>query len=412
MDMLDFLSFQGVGPSPALGPIGLAPRLNFITGDNGLGKSFVLDTAWWVLTRTWAAGKPIKARQSSALPVIDYRFTGADRSPGQWAWQRDRWTPVGEATPNRSLVVYAHANGTFSAWDPVRNAGELAAYHFDEHQLWHGTSMAGPGRLCNGLINDWVRWQRTHGCKAFAALKQVLRALSPSREELLLPGRPCHIGLLDEIEYPTLQRPQGQVPLPETSSAIRRVVALAYMLVWTWEGHRRACRLAGVRPSDELVFLVDEVECHLHAQWQRRIVPALMDVVGALTRQRLAVQMIVATHSPLVLASMEAQFVEARDALFTLSVEDGQVQLHQQIWAAQGDAVNWLVSQSFGLRQARSVEAEAAIGAAEAWMRGERSDLPEGLDSEDAIQSQLLLTLPTGDHFWPAWVVAKRGLPA
>ncbi len=133
--MLDFLSFQGVGPSPALGPIGLAPRLNFITGDNGLGKSFVLDTAWWVLTRTWAAGKPIKARESSALPVIDYRFTGADRSAGQWAWQRDRWTPVGDATPNRSLVVYAHANGTFSAWDPVRNAGELAAYHFDENQL-------------------------------------------------------------------------------------------------------------------------------------------------------------------------------------------------------------------------------------------------------------------------------------
>ena len=25
----------------------LAPRLNLITGDNGLGKSFLLDVAWW-----------------------------------------------------------------------------------------------------------------------------------------------------------------------------------------------------------------------------------------------------------------------------------------------------------------------------------------------------------------------------
>ena len=31
----------------------LAPRLNLITGDNGLGKSFLLDVAWWALTRKW-----------------------------------------------------------------------------------------------------------------------------------------------------------------------------------------------------------------------------------------------------------------------------------------------------------------------------------------------------------------------
>ena len=30
------------------------PRMNFLTGDNGLGKTFLLDIAWWVLTRTWA----------------------------------------------------------------------------------------------------------------------------------------------------------------------------------------------------------------------------------------------------------------------------------------------------------------------------------------------------------------------
>ena len=29
----------------------LAPRLNLITGDNGLGKSSLLDIAWWALTR-------------------------------------------------------------------------------------------------------------------------------------------------------------------------------------------------------------------------------------------------------------------------------------------------------------------------------------------------------------------------
>ncbi len=31
----------------------LGERLNVLTGDNGLGKSFVLDVAWWALTGTW-----------------------------------------------------------------------------------------------------------------------------------------------------------------------------------------------------------------------------------------------------------------------------------------------------------------------------------------------------------------------
>ncbi len=30
-----------------------APGANLITGDNGLGKSFLLDLSWWALTRHW-----------------------------------------------------------------------------------------------------------------------------------------------------------------------------------------------------------------------------------------------------------------------------------------------------------------------------------------------------------------------
>ncbi len=43
--MLKRLSLNGVGPAETFGPVEFAPRLNFITGDNGLGKSFLLDAA-------------------------------------------------------------------------------------------------------------------------------------------------------------------------------------------------------------------------------------------------------------------------------------------------------------------------------------------------------------------------------
>jgi recombinational DNA repair ATPase RecF len=46
--MLNKLVLNGVGPAQRL-TIDFKRRLNFLTGDNGLGKSFVLDIAWWRL---------------------------------------------------------------------------------------------------------------------------------------------------------------------------------------------------------------------------------------------------------------------------------------------------------------------------------------------------------------------------
>ncbi|AND70272.1 hypothetical protein ATSB10_28180 [Dyella thiooxydans] len=186
---------------------------------------------------------------------------------------------------------------------------------------------------------------------------------------------------------------------------MRRIAALAYLLVWTWREHRLASEQIGKPPAREIVFLIDEIECHLHPQWQRRIVPALLSVMQALTDQQVPVQVILATHSPLILASAEPTFDESQDAVFGIALRDGQACITQEVWAKQGDVVNWLVSDAFGLRQARSVEAEQAIEAAEAFMRDDVGKLPEVLNSKEKIHQALERTLPGGDHFWPRWIV-------
>ena len=50
--MLKKLHLKKVGPADEM-VLALKPRLNLLTGDNGLGKSFLLDIAWWALTRRW-----------------------------------------------------------------------------------------------------------------------------------------------------------------------------------------------------------------------------------------------------------------------------------------------------------------------------------------------------------------------
>jgi hypothetical protein len=83
---------------------------------------------------------------------------------------------------------------------------------------------------------------------------------------------------------------------------------------------------------------------------------------------------------------------------------DGKVVLETGGWATQGDVSEWLLSDVFGLHQPRSIDAERAIEAAEAFMRGEKQ-LPKGLGTKQAIHRELQRLLPANDQFWPRWLL-------
>ncbi len=121
------------------------------------------------------------------------------------------------------------------------------------------------------------------------------------------------------------------------------------------------------------------------------------------------VQVLATTHSPLVLASLEPIFDEEQDKLFLFELENEKVSLDEMSWVKQGDTVGWLTSEIFGLKQARSQEAETAIEAAEAWMRyDDMNNFPEHLRSQPQIHQELQKLLPGHDPFWPRWIVTAE----
>jgi hypothetical protein len=178
------------------------------------------------------------------------------------------------------------------------------------------------------------------------------------------------------------------------------------LLVWAWREHVLAARLLRQDPERRIVLLVDEPETHLHPKWQRVILPALLRVVRTLREDgKMQTQLITATHAPLVLASLEPLFDPEKDDLFVFELKDGRTDVESGGWAKQGDALGWLTSEVFGLHQARSREAERAIEAAEAFMRGDHGALPDGLRTKKAIDAELRRLLPGHDPFWPRWIV-------
>ena len=410
--MLKTLHLKDVGLAPDL-RVDWAERINLIAGDNGLGKSFLLDLAWWALTRTWAGPVALPA-PSSKKASIEYVVQGKKgvAAPVISTFQRaDESWPLSQARPTMpGIVVYIRIDGGFSVWDPARNywrtdPGRPAAYHFAAADVWNGLDVNGQ-RVCEGLERDWVSWQEGRKPQ-FEALEEVLRVISPPLEPLRV-GPPQRIFLGEGRDRPTLLIGKQTVPLALASAGVRRMLALAYFLVWAWHEHRMAAQLLGKKPEDRFVILFDEPETHLHPRWQRTVLPSVLQAIDVLRgKQGKVPQMLVATHAPLVAASIEPYFDARIDDLIHLSLHDGRVVVDQGGWATQGDVTNWLVSETFGLDQARSLEAERAIEAAEKFMRGEK-DLPEGLDTQKAIHSSLQRLLAAGDAFWPRWLVETK----
>ena len=360
-----------------------------------------------------------------AKAEISFEFTGKSKTEkytSEFNRAEQAWTGRAGRPANPGLLLYAQADGSFAVWDPARNywqnrAGvdiqeRPGAYVFSQKEIWDGLSNRerDNGNLYNGLIADWAGWQKENG-NAFERLKRVLRRLSPSEHERIEPGDLTRISLDDVRDIPTLKMPYGQsVPVPHASAGMKRIIALAYLLVWCWEEHVRASAILGEETTSQIVFLIDEIEAHLHPKWQRIVVDGLLEVMDDLSVDS-QVQLIMTTHSPLLLASLEPVFDPERDAWFDLDLvpENGEasVRLARREFTRRGNAANWLTSEAFDLKNATSLEYERLMEEAAVAL----SD--DSFDAGDAckLERRLHAVLGDTDPFWARWryVAEKRG---
>jgi AAA domain, putative AbiEii toxin, Type IV TA system len=177
-------------------------------------------------------------------------------------------------------------------------------------------------------------------------------------------------------------------------------MGLAYMLMWSWDEHTRNAELQGLDLADKATMLFDEVESHLHPRWQRTILDSLLSLATLLHRNA-SVQLIAATHSPLILASAEPLFDSTSDAWFDLDLEkSGLVQLRRRPFVRRGDVSDWLTSEAFDLKDARSLEAENALEKARALLRSKQPTSAAARKIDAELRAAGLSDI---DPFWVRW---------
>jgi AAA domain, putative AbiEii toxin, Type IV TA system len=308
-------------------------------------------------------------------------------------------------------VIYAHADGGFSVWDPARNywlqknnidtQERTPAFVFSPQNLWDGLTVnigGQPTRVCGGLLADWSSWIKEKGSSA-QHMEGLLCSLVPNGDCIEVAGT-GRLSVNDVRDIPLIRPPYGgDVPILHASAGVRRAVGLAYVLVWSWTEHLKASALLGERATNRVILLFDEIESHLHPRWQRTILRSVLDSSNTL-HENAEVQLFAATHSPLVLASAEPLFDAEKDAWFDFDLVDKVIELKKRTFVRRGDVSRWLTSDAFDLGEARSEEAEIAITKALAFLR-EPSLATKELVSE--ITQDLEASLSDIDRFWVRW---------
>ena len=266
-------------------------------------------------------------------------------------------------------------------------------------QVWDGLPMSTEesGAYCNGIIRDWASWQKEKG-EAWQQLCAVLEALS-TEQEPLQPGKLTRISLNDVRDMPTLQMPYGaEVPLVHLSAAIKRIIALGYCLVWAWQEHKKAAELLGESVTSRVVFLIDEIESHLHPRWQRQITRAMLSVTDKLMEQA-DIQLILTTHSPLVMSSCEDIFHKETDKWLDIDMEGQEIRVTECEDVQYGSADRWLVSPAFDLHSTRSPEVEKMLRRAGELLRKDTATTEE----VETIDKMMIQRLSPGDAELARW---------
>jgi hypothetical protein len=199
------------------------------------------------------------------------------------------------------------------------------------------------------------------------------------------------------------------VPIVHASSGMRRIAALSYFLLWTWYEHTCAAKLLRSNPANQVIILIDEIESHLHPSWQREIVPAVFSAIEEI-HHTAQVQLITATHSPLVMASLEPHFDVEKDQWFGIDFDEDKrnVVIQSDTFRNYGTVDRWLTGTAFGLTSTRATEIQLLLDKAAGLMYRKNRTEEEII----AMTDRLLTVLSPRDSFLIQWnfFCAKEGI--
>ena len=340
------------------------PRLanmNLVIGGNGCGKTTLLKGIALASLGPAVAGSGIfpyhlvrrerEAGHSAAETLIEAAFTPGvqeelpewvsrvesrirvdrrgDLEQFHWAHRDDKaWHPIFSESSDAFFFVGYGANRRVEKIGRVDEGGRRAS-SFTRAQrimsLFEDTYSLRP-------LSHWLPRYRERNPGRFSQVRTLVN-------RLLGPGRYRFTGEMEDGEYVFRYR-KTRVPFPALSDGYRAFLGwigdLLYHVCMT-------CPRGKMLRENQGIVMIDEVDLHIHPEWQMRLLPRLAEQLPQL-------QFIVTSHSPLLVGSLEW-----RNVIVARQRKDGSSTLEQvQVDVSKMDADQILLTALFGLDSTRS----------------------------------------------------------
>lgn len=401
--MIKRLKTFDIGPSNV--DLQLGQRLNLLTGDNGLGKSFLFDIIWFAHTRLWLheidpairGGYPAKPNFTDQGQPATIAYTLKGEKPVTLTFDQDslKWKNGQKLqSPKSGLVFYITADGNYCFYDSLRTTDEQPAFLFTEQELWAGNKAK---YNFKGLEDDLIVWKKSieeQDQKSYQLFLNLFRTLTGDQHADL--GKTVMLDKSGRLTVPTINLSiQRDVPILFASTAIKRILAISYFIAWAYSQHLIFVDTfnKGV-PAQDITIIVDELDVHLHPRWQAEIIGALLSVQSLIKTDH-SIQFFTSTHSPVVMVNAESHWDEHQDCWIDIDIINGQVVTQVRPFEKLGKASSYLKGEAFNLASERSKEANEAIEAYSALADGKFT-----IDNNEfeSIIRQLEKTVPYSDY--------------
>lgn len=296
---IESIEIDGIGGIQSLKLI-FNKGMNLICGPNGIGKTTILEC----IAHTFAAAQSNILKRNVNKEVGT--FTAQVECNGQIFTHS---VSVNEVTPNNRSDI----NGLHQYAQHVLS---LKVYRTFTYQSLDAVGKD-PGKNINNFYQEVKDGLNIYEVKNWFVNRFLYSAhegaLSDIQQENLLLAKQCFSALSEGFSFSRVlaasneimvNTPQGEIYYEYLSSGFKSSLSIIFGVIKEIELRFKSPE---IRANEfDGIVLIDEIELHLHPEWQAKIVSVLVEVFPR-------VQFIATTHSPHVIQNAKSQEIMALD---------------------------------------------------------------------------------------------------